>query len=623
MMFKQLWKRPHQSNQSKPQSGIGGVCVICHMGSTLNPTLISYFRAHLSHIDVYFTVHHEVSAHISALTQLSCTQEIYECENRGMDILPFLQVLKQVRPKYTKVLKIHNKSDPHILKEICEGLCGSALRVDTCLRLLNARDVVGLSSFFISHRRNECCERYRNFDCYRSNQDNMRKVHELVWHKPFPGNKPFFAITMFWARTALFQAHVDALSVLYPHFSPGRPAADGKMEHAMERMLTYKSSDAMVRLPPGNLLQSQNIRIAAIHFPQFHCFEENDRFWGKGFTEWTLLKQTPGLSKDPALSCRLPRDGFYTLTESAVRRRQGDMAKGAGVNCFVFYHYWFGRRKVMYEPLEKMLTDGFPAIDFFLSWANEPWTKRWDGGDAQVLLAQDYGTRDDWDHHFWYLAQFFKHPRYVKLHNRPVFVIYRIDHMHAIIHDMLQRWTQLAKTIGFAGLHVTATINNFSPNITEIKKATPLIDDAFLFCPTALSIPAQKTVLGPSGATWDDSTHRLHKYDLEKAWLLAKTWKARGARHPGTFPSWNNFPRRMHSGDVTSFGLCQPQAWGMHVYDLLVDLVVDALITSDPGRFVFINAWNEWNEQAVLEPDTTYGSKHLDALREAIAKCSR
>ena len=71
------------------------------------------------------------------------------------------------------------------------------------------------------------------------------------------------------------------------------------------------------------------------------------------------------------------------------------MAKGAGLDGFVFYTYWFNRHRLLEKPLEQLLADATLDFPFCVMWANENWTRRWDGLEREVLIAQEYLESDD------------------------------------------------------------------------------------------------------------------------------------------------------------------------------------------------------------------------------------
>lgn len=165
-------------------------------------------------------------------------------------------------------------------------------------------------------------------------------------------------------------------------------------------------------------------RVIAIYLPQYHPFKENDEWWGKGFTEWTNVTKSrprfPGHYQP-----HLPSDlGFYDLRVPEVREQQAQMAKEFGLYGFCYYHYWFNGKLLMERPLQEILESGKPNFPFMICWANENWTRAWDGGEKQILIKQEY-TEEDARNHIKWLIPYFKDYRYIRIDDKPVIAIYR------------------------------------------------------------------------------------------------------------------------------------------------------------------------------------------------------
>ena len=166
-------------------------------------------------------------------------------------------------------------------------------------------------------------------------------------------------------------------------------------------------------------------RIIAFYLPQYHPFPENDEWWGKGFTEWRNVVKARPLYRGH-YQPHLPADlGFYDLRVPEVRQQQADMARMYGINGFCYYHYWFNGHQLMERPLEEMLSSGNPDFPFMLCWANENWTRAWDGGSRHILIAQNYSEEDDRAHIRYLLDNVFSDSRYIRVDGKPVFLIYR------------------------------------------------------------------------------------------------------------------------------------------------------------------------------------------------------
>ncbi|MGC2780251.1 MAG: glycoside hydrolase family 99-like domain-containing protein, partial [Bradyrhizobium sp.] len=349
-----------------------------------------------------------------------------------------------------------------------------------------------------------------------------------------------------------------------------------------------------------------SLDIIAYYLPQFHAIKENDRFWGKGFTEWRQLGR--GLPRYRGhYQPRTPRDlGFYTLTDIEPITRQAALAKAAGVNVFGFYYYWFNRTRVLDEPVEVFLRSGV-EMKFMLIWANENWTRTWDGSESAVLLKQDYSEADeraliaDWVRHF-------QDRRYYTIDGRPLFVIYN----PRLIPDpqkTIARWRRILETEHDLNplIFMSQTFGMRDPRVFGL-------DGAIEFPPHKLSDTLPGRPL--PDAYSPDFAGRVIEYDdfvrvsLEEKELpydLIKT----------AVPSWDNESRRPNRG--FSLELSTPKKFEAWMTGLADRALTGRKIGGRNGRsIVAVNAWNEWAEGAYLEPDVHFGAAYLNAAARAI-----
>ena len=188
----------------------------------------------------------------------------------------------------------------------------------------------------------------------------------------------------------------------------------------------------------GDKLSRCGVATAAIYFPGFHHSVENSRFWGENWTEWANVPTNLIYDAVQKAPIRHPRSYYDIGDGGQTLRKQAQQARQAGLKAFVFYHYWFGLgRTVLSKPLEDTLLGGQTlGISFFFSWANEPWSRRWDGADdSETLIAQNYGTTSDFEAHFDYLLPFFRSREYVKIEGMPVLAIYNLQAQHQHQHQ--------------------------------------------------------------------------------------------------------------------------------------------------------------------------------------------
>ena len=186
--------------------------------------------------------------------------------------------------------------------------------------------------------------------------------------------------------------------------------------------------------------------VIAFYLPQFHPIPENDAWWGKGFTEWTSVTKACPLFRGH-YQPHLPADlGFYDLRVAESREAQADLAREYGVTGFCYYHYWFSGKRLLHRPFDEVLTSGRPDFPFCLCWANENWTRVWDGGDSEVLVEQTYSEQDDVAHIRW-LARAFADPRYIRIKDKPLFIIYRA-HKLPDIRKTTAIWRDECRSLG-------------------------------------------------------------------------------------------------------------------------------------------------------------------------------
>jgi hypothetical protein len=347
--------------------------------------------------------------------------------------------------------------------------------------------------------------------------------------------------------------------------------------------------------------QKRDARVVAFYLPQFHRIAENDAWWGEGFTEWTnVAKAQPQFlgHHQPRLPGEL---GFYDLSAPETLRRQVDLARTYGVSAFCFHYYWFGGKRLLERPLDAFLADRSLDLGFTLCWANENWTRRWDGADDQVLIAQAHSPEDH-VRVFDDLARYLDDPRAIRIEGKPLLLVYR----PAIIGDarrMTKIWRERAAARGWPGLYLAAT-NAFQFDAAEALGFDALVE----FPPHNIATARIEKKLA-----WLNPNHAGVVFDYEQVVeeAIARLGNSRARANPvfpGVMPSWDNEARRPGAGTI--FHNATPGA-----YARWLDAACAAAERTLPAdrRLVFVNAWNEWAEGAYLEPDERWGGAYLRA----------
>jgi lipopolysaccharide biosynthesis protein len=349
-------------------------------------------------------------------------------------------------------------------------------------------------------------------------------------------------------------------------------------------------------------------RSIAFFLPQFHPIPENDEWWGTGFTEWrNVARATPRFRGH--YQPHLPADlGFYDLRLPEVRHLQADLAGRYGVDAFCYYHYWFSGRRVLERPVDDLLHLGEPDFPFMLCWANENWTRTWDGGDAHVLLEQKF-LPGDAERFIRELLPVLADPRYVTIEGKPVLLVYSAARIPDV-RRVTDTWREVVAREGlgelFLGRVESHPIDRDDPRPLGFDAGVEFSPDILVY-PPRVQVPkvarAVRRVLRP------DSGYRHNRvFDYDK--LVANTMAKPDPgypRFPCVMPGWDNSPRR-ETGAIIFRGSTPEryQAW-------LAEVVRDFQPPVQGGDLVFVNAWNEWAEGAHLEPDLRFGHRYLEA----------
>jgi len=366
---------------------------------------------------------------------------------------------------------------------------------------------------------------------------------------------------------------------------------------------------------------SNRARVIAFYLPQFHPIPENDKWWGKGFTEWTNVGKAKPLFRGHNQP-RVPTDlGYYDLRLPIVREQQAEMAREAGVEGFCYWHYWFGNGKTLLsEIFEEVLNTGKPDFPFCLGWANHSWTRRnWNSSAAYEeemdLIEQKYPGDEDYTEHFYNVLPAFMDHRYLTIEGKPIFLLYNPVSIPDYDH-FVELWNSLAIKNGLKGIYFVLhaqsvevvkgevytykgdsfTTEHFSQAQCKIKNG--------LFFRTMQKLRTIVPKLVPVAQfNYEDIiNHWFDDHDLA------------GNAFPMIIPQWDRSPRSGCWANV--YVGSSPDLFRKHVKDAF-DIVSNRDMDH---RVIFLKSWNEWAEGNYMEPDVTWGHGFLDALRDVIVK---
>lgn len=551
---------------------------------------------------------------------------ILECENHGRDILPMVELVNSgALDPYHLILKVHTKKSPW--REQHSDLAGSGdeWRGSFLDALLPSEDGVAdiLASFsedaslgIVTAPGAIVDKEFWGGDL-RLTRELMRRIELDV----DPQALLFPSGSMYWCRGFILQG-LRSLNLCAEDFDPEAGQIDGTTAHAIERMIGLLSTEAGYSMIETTSIEtgagsdralvarfdlseeiSPRATVLPFYLPQFHPSPQNNTWWGEGFTEWhNVAGAIPAYEGhyQPKIPTEL---GFYDLRLDDVRRSQFDLAAAHGISGFMYYYYWFSGERLLNLPVEKLLASDVQS-PFCLMWANENWSRRWDGRSEDILIGQDYDkvpAEDFIDD----VMEFLKDPRYIRIDGKAVLAVYRPGQMSGFA-NIVRTWRERARAAGAGELLVlsVAVAKDFDAIGSEDRAA---VDGTLDFPPHNLPWIPGPAVRAKLDKRWKG---RFMSYRGTAEASIAKARALADDEFPGVMVNFDNTARRQWKPDVW---------YGSNPYTYRRWLAshVNGLMGRAPERrIVFINAWNEWAEGAILEPCTRFGRTFLLATRD-------
>jgi len=359
-------------------------------------------------------------------------------------------------------------------------------------------------------------------------------------------------------------------------------------------------------------------RIIAFYLPQYHPIPENDSWWGKGFTEWTNVGKAKPLFKGH-YQPRVPADlGYYDLRIPEVREAQAEMARNAGIEGFMYWHYWFGNGKTLLErPFQEVLQSGKPDFPFCLGWANHSWeNKTWDPSSQNVkkvtLLEQLYPGKQDYINHFYHNLKAFQDKRYIRVDSKPVFYIFA-PHGFEECKLFIDTWQELAVKNGLSGIHFIGKMGNW------LDTKQKLLDMGFDAINTNTMWTAECKVKGKFKNLLINNFNKFfpisivqkYKYKEIIKHLISDSDVLENV-YPTLVPQWDHSPRSGKNGVI--YHGSTPELFRLHS-----KMIFNCVKDKEPEhRIVILKSWNEWGESNYMEPDIEFGDEYLKVLKKEL-----
>lgn len=564
--------------------------------------------------------------------------KVNQVQNRGRNISHLLITFKEELSKYEIVGHFHFKTSPHLKKDevtlwmnqIFESVLGSPENIQQVFEILESDGclVYAQTSRLRSWDESGWSDNFdvaRNF--LKENElFDLDKYHEIEFPRGF----------MFWANSETLKPLFDS-NIRFVDLPEEPLSEDGTLLHSLERLLLLliskngrwiyriestdyadllSSRDYEDQYDYSKFLKKDKPKILAYYLPQFHPIAENDIWHGVGFTEWNKVR-TSNSKFSGHYQQHIPHEdiGYYDLTSDDVLKQQAQMMTSAGVHGMVFYHYWFKGKMVLQDVAARLLADKTIQMPFSFCWANENWTRRWDGDDNDVLLKQEYSKSDAVDF-IRYLIPFFKDSRYIKIQGRPVLFIYRTI-ATANWGEYLKIWEEECEQEGIKKPFVVATLTRGAQSASE----------------SGMDASVERVLQDWTNGNVKEVNETLSFYENFDGSVLdysevATYYKNSGLPtaeasgepiFPSIVPNWDNTARynssayMLHNSSPKIF-----QDW----LDSIIEKSKASISDQNYEQFVIVNAWNEWAEGAHLEPDKKHGYAYLNSIGRALSEIS-
>ncbi|MFB2599291.1 glycoside hydrolase family 99-like domain-containing protein [Herbiconiux sp. P17] len=555
--------------------------------------------------------------------------QVFDIANRGRDILPLVSVVNAgLLDDYELVFKVHTKKSAWREEHTELSGSGDQWRESFFSELVGSvENVTRVLDEFASDPSLGILTSAGNVlgpEFWGGDRDIVGALLRRIQLDLDEESLRFAAGSIYWVRGFLLQG-LRSLELSASDFDDEWGQVDATTAHAVERVIgivareagydvrdtTSLTAEAAVagaheRYRP-DFETSPRARVIPFYLPQYHTFPENDEWWEKGFTEWSNVAAGTPLYPghiQPLLPSEL---GFYDLNTPGVRDAQYDLAASMGIEGFMYYYYWFAGKKLMDMPIEDLAASSADQ-KFCIMWANENWTRRWDGSEQNILIAQDYDrvSAKQFIHDVLHLIT---DPRYIRIDDKPVIAVYRItqipDHVEVIAH-----WREVAAEAGLPGLTVLTVDVGTSMQGVEGELAAHGLDAYLEFA--------------PHNMFWGALPHENRGLDERfRGNLLSYHAMAEHAeKRLNSEPPAHRYPGVMVNFDNTARRQWQPDMWyGSNPYTFRrwLNTTVSSVMERDRDeRVVFVNAWNEWAEGAILEPSQRYGRTYLLAVKDVL-----
>ena len=610
---------------------VAEVCVLLHVYFVdLLPEILEYVNKLKIPFEVIITNSSGEDVEQICASMLQSNFLILNSENRGRDILPMVHVVNSgLLDDFTYVLKIHTKKSVWRTPDHPLGGTAESWRQSFYLDLIGQNGEMSEKSVEVLETQKDVGVisspgSILNWWYWGENELNVNELLKRFEYRIDNNQDLIFpAGSMYWCRSFLLN-NLKGLHLTAEEFESESGQVDGTTAHAVERIvgifaslagyrqIDHSSEDFSIAYPKKHSITNPP-RLIANYLPQFYPTPENDLNWGRNYTEWTGLVKAKA-NYEGHHQPDLPIDiGFYDLRIEQNMIDQESMASKFGVDAFMYYYYDFNGSTALDLPLSRKQSRK-EGLDFALMWANESWTRKWDGGEKEIIFEQLYPS--DWHISFFErILPIFRNPKYLKDDlGKPIFSIYR-PNLIPNLKEAITYWRQTAEICGLPGLVILGAVSQDSfGGFTNLNLAQEFgLDGLHEFPPHSKKF---EPTMSPTGDSNLNFSGGLYDYEKMVVDVIETNHKETGY-HPGVMTRFDNTPRVNEKASITV-------KTNPLIFQRWLNWAVDNAVEANPKNpMVFINAWNEWGEGAVLEPTQRYRYLYLEAVRDTLRRYTR
>ncbi len=340
------------------------------------------------------------------------------------------------------------------------------------------------------------------------------------------------------------------------------------------------------------------VDVAVYYFPGYHADPRNEARKGKGWTEWDLTRAAEPRFQGHAQP-RVPAWGYEDESDPRQMARKIDAAANHGIDAFIFDWYWYEDAPYLNGGLDRgfLKAHNRGRLKFALMWANHDWLDvhpAFEGKPPPLIYrgavdAKVFGHVED------EAIKYFRRPNYWRVGGKPYFSIYEVktlvDGLGGIdqARAALDAFREKAKVAGFTGIHLNAVgWGPLTPELVSKLGFDSVTDYVWVHH------------LGPE--PYPDWSRKAEAQwpEFQSKWPVPY--------FPNVSVGWDNTPRFSWLTRVTMSTPAQFES-ALRMAKAFLDG------RRDTPKVLTINSWNEWTEGSYLEPDTTYGTGHLEAIQ--------